>query len=109
MKSLCRDRGLWLGVVVLIMFVISLAQGSISYTMTFGPLRRFLPRGASVSVPVLVAVRFSLVAAMAALWILRRKHALLRLIILTNAMFTVALLGHASGLVAVLPRQPSTR
>ena len=36
MKSFFRDRGLWLAAVVLIMFAISLAQGGISYTMTFG-------------------------------------------------------------------------
>lgn len=52
-----QDRGLWLGAVVLIMFVISLAQAGISYSMTFGALQHVLPRNASVSVPVLVAFR----------------------------------------------------
>ena len=102
MKSLSQDRGLWLGAVVVIMFFVSLAQGSISYTMTLGALRNFLPADVSRLTTILVVARFGLVAVMAALWILRRKHALFRLIIITNALFTLALLGHTSGLIAVL-------
>jgi hypothetical protein len=84
------------------MLVVSLAQGGISYTISFGALRGFLPRDVSPLIAILVVVRFGLVAAMVALWILKRKHTLLRLIIISNALFTVALLCHTSGLLAAL-------
>ena len=102
MKSFFRDRGLWLAAVVLIMFAISLAQGGVSYTMTFGALRGFLSSDASLLTTILVATRFGFVAALAVLWTLKLKHALFRLITFVNAMFTVALLGHTYALIAVL-------
>src|SRR5271169_6810536 len=96
------SRGLWLAAVVAIMFVISLVQGGISYTMAFGPLSGLLPRDRSAIATVLVVMRFGLVALMATLWALGRKHALFQLVILANALFTLALLVHTSGLIAVL-------
>ncbi len=102
MTSFFRDRGVWLAAVVLIMFAISLAQGGISYTMAFGPLRGLLPRDRSAIATVLVVLRFGLVALMAAMWALKWKRALFRVIIIANALFTLALLVHTSGLMAVL-------
>ncbi len=102
MTSFFRDRGVWLTAVVLIMFAISLAQGGISYTMAFGPLRGLLPRDRSAIATVLVVLRFGLVALMAAMWALKWKRALFRVIIIANALFTLALLVHTSGLMAVL-------
>ena len=95
-------RGVWLAAVVAIMFAISLAQGGISYTMAFGPLRGLLPRDRSAIATVLVVLRFGLVALMAAMWALRRKRALFRMIVIANTLFTLALLVHTSGLIAVL-------
>jgi len=47
-------------------------------------------------------MRFGLVALMATLWVLGRKHTLFQLVIIANALFTLALLVHTSGLIAVL-------
>ena len=102
MIAFFRSRGVWLAAVVLIMFVISLAQSGISYTMAYGPLSGMLPRDRSAIATVLVVARFGLVALMAVLWLLGRKRALFRLIISTNALFTFALIVHTSGLIAVL-------
>ena len=102
MRSFLRDRGAGLGLVVLIMLAISLAQGGISYTMTFGALRRFLPAAVAELTTALVVLRFCLVAVMAALWILKRKRALFRLIIIVNSLFTLALLGHTDALLGTL-------
>ena len=102
MKSFFQDRGLWLAVVLLIMFVISLAQASISYTMTFGPLRGFLPREVSLFATILAVLRFGFVAIMTLLWGLKLQHALFRLIIIANTLFTLVLLVHTNALLAVL-------
>jgi hypothetical protein len=96
------SRGAWLAAVVAIMFANSLAQSGISYTMAFGSLSGLLPRDVSGIATSLVYLRFGLVALMAVLWALGRKHALFRLVILANALFTLALLVHTSGLIAVL-------
>src|SRR6516165_9591214 len=86
-----RDRGLSLALVILILFAISLGQTGISYTMAFGALRALLPRDRSGIATSLVILRFGLVTVMAVLWALRRKHALLQLIVVANALFTMAL------------------
>src|SRR5271169_5759886 len=98
MKSFFQDRGHWLAEILLIMFAVSLAQASISYTMAFGALRDFLPNERSLLATVLVALRFGLVAVLAVLWMLKRRHVLFRFIIATNALFTLALLVHMNGL-----------
>jgi hypothetical protein len=97
-----RDRGPWLAAVVVIMFAISIAQAGISYTMTFGALGGFLPRDRTAITTVLVLVRFGLVALMVVLWVAKRKRALFRMIIIVNALFTLALLTHTSALTTVL-------
>ena len=102
MIAFFRDRGLWSATVVLILFVISLAQGGISYTVAFGPLQGLLPRDPSLLATILVSLRFGLIAVMAGLWTLKQKHALLRCIVVANALFTLALLIHTRALIAVL-------
>jgi hypothetical protein len=97
-----RDRGPSLALVILIMFAISLGQAGISYTMAFGALRALLPRDRSGVATSLVILRFGLVALMAVLWALRRKHALFQLIIIANALFTVALFVQTSSLISAL-------
>jgi hypothetical protein len=102
MKSFLSVRGLGLGAVVLIMLAVSLAQASISYTLSFGALRKLMPDAMLPVLTTLVTMRFGLVLVMAVLWTLNRKIALFRVIIASNAMFTLALLGHTSGLIAAL-------
>jgi len=102
MARFFRERGLWLDAVVIIMFAISLVQGGISYTMAYGGLSGLVPKDRSAITTVLVAMRFVLVALMAALWALNRKRALFRLIVVANALFTFALLVHTSTLISVL-------
>src|SRR6516164_11292536 len=99
---LFRDRGSSLTLVILIMFVISLGQTGISYTMAFGALSAVLPRDRSGVATSLVILRFGLVALMAVLWTLRRKHALFHLIVVANAFFTMALLIQTGSLISAL-------
>ena len=99
--SLFRDRGTSLGMVVVIMFVISLTQGAISYTLSPGE-RRFLPGYVSVLIARLVAMRFGLIALVAVLWVVKRKRILLRVMIFSNAMFTLVLLGQTVSLLITL-------
>jgi hypothetical protein len=102
MNAFFRDRGPRLAAVVLIMFVISLTQTGISYTMTFGALRDFLPKDRTLVASLLVVVRFGVVGVLAILWILKRERALFWSIIVANGLFTLALFIHASALFAVL-------
>jgi hypothetical protein len=97
-----RDRGPSLALVILIMVAVSLGQTGISYTMAFGALRVLLPRDRSGIATSLVILRFGLVALMAVLWALRRKHALFQLIVIANALFTLALLIQTSSLISAL-------
>src|SRR5271165_5938258 len=97
-----RDRGPWLAAIILISFVVSLAQTGISYTMAFGALSALLPRDRSGIATSLALFRFGLVVLMAVLWTLRRKHALFQLIIIANGFFTVALLVQTSSLISAL-------
>lgn len=84
------------------MFIISIAQGSISYTLSFGELQHLVPRVVAPFLAGLLAVRFGLTAAMVALWALKYKKTLFRLIIATNTLFTLTLLSHADGILVLL-------
>jgi hypothetical protein len=97
-----RDRGPSLALVILIMLVTSLGQTGISYTMAFGALSAVLPRDRSGVATSLVILRFGLVALMAVLWALRRKRALFQLIVVANALFTLALLTQTISLISAL-------
>jgi hypothetical protein len=89
---------------MLIMFAVSLGQAGISYSVTFGALQSVLRSG---MVTVFLVLRFSVVAAMIVLWIMKRKRLLFRVIIVANALFTVALLSHTKALMATLFGQAS--
>jgi hypothetical protein len=71
MTTILRDRGSSLALVILIMFVTSLGQTGISYTMAFGALSAVLPRDRSGVATCLVILRFGLVALMA---VVRRQR-----------------------------------
>ena len=62
----------------------------------------YFPETGSGVATSLVILRFGLVALMAVLWALRRKHALFQLIIIANALFTIALLIQTSSLISAL-------
>jgi len=102
MNSFFRNRGSGLATVVLILFAISFAQGAISYAMTLGALGGLLSSDESLVTAALVVLRFAFVTALVVLWALKLKHALFRSIILVNAFFTLALLGHTIALVGAL-------
>ena len=102
MSRFLRDRGSSLALVILIMLVISLGQAGISYTMAFGALSAVLPRDRSGVATSLVILRFGLVALMAVLWALRRKRALFQLIVVANALSTLALLIQTISLISAL-------
>jgi hypothetical protein len=102
MSRFFRDRGFSLALVILIMLVISLGQAGISYTMAFGALSAVLPRDRSGVAASFVILRFGLVALMAALWALRLKHALFQLIVVANALFTLALIIQTISLISAL-------
>ena len=102
MKSFFLDRGLSLAAVLSILFVASLAQASISYTIGFGALRGLLRDDILPITRTLVAMRFGLIALLVVLWALKRKRALFRGIVVANTLFTAALLDHTNALLGVL-------
>ena len=102
MKAFLLDRGLSLATVLLVLFVVSLSQASISYTIGFGALSSLLPKDTSPIVTALVALRFGVIALLVVLWAFKRKRALFRAIVVVNTLFTLALLGHTNALLGVL-------
>ena len=102
MKAFFRERGLGLATITLIMLVISAAQSAISYTMTVGALRHYLPDYLFGVAHGLVLIRCLCIATIVGLWLLKRRERLLQLMIVANALFTVALLGHTAALIATL-------
>jgi hypothetical protein len=89
--------------VVLVLFVIGFFQGSISYSISFGKLDNILPWMNQGVLPVLAfLVRASLLLMVLVLWILNRKQLLFKVIILTNAIFTLGLLLNMISLLDIL-------
>lgn len=102
MRRFLRRRGPELGLVVLVTFVVSLAQGAISYTFLFGRLRGpFELNLASLSTAGYL-MRWALVAGMMVLWLLGKKTLLFVLAIVVNAFGTLILFLHTGFLVSVL-------
>jgi hypothetical protein len=102
MSNFVHLRGHSLGLVVLVMIAVSLAQGSISYTFVFGDLRGWHAlQLASLAMPGYL-VRWGLVAWMAVLWLLMKKRLLFTAVIVANVFSTLLLFLHAGLLIAVL-------
>ena len=102
MSRFFRERGLSLAIVIVVSVIISLSQGGISYSVLLGALRdRF-----NVDAPLLASlhwpVRVGLLVLAGTLWTLRRKRAVFRVIIVTNAFFTAILLPDVAFLMSVL-------
>ena len=102
MKAFLRDRGLSLALVVAIMFLIAISQAGISSSFAFGRLRNHLPAVTPVIVGALVALQMALVALSFVLWVLNRRRALFKVIVIANTFFTALLLFYTAVLMAVL-------
>lgn len=102
MIRLLRARGESLAVIVLVMFLISMAQGAISYSVGRGPLREFVPPHLPVILAVLYATRIVLLALLVLLWALNRKRTLFHTIVVANTYFTLKLLLDTISLIGVL-------
>jgi hypothetical protein len=100
--SFLRARGGSLAVIVLVMFLISTTQGAISYSVGRGPLRELVPSDLPAVLAVLYATRIVLLTLLVLLWALKRKRALLHIVIVANIYFTLKLLLDTSSLIGVL-------
>ena len=101
MADFVRQRGFSLGLVVLVMAVVALVQSSITYTFAFGELRG--PLGLLTTLAKFIYfMRWSLVAVMAALWLLKKKRVLFVLVMIVNAVSTLVLLVDTGSLTSEL-------
>ena len=108
MTSFLRNRSPSLSWVVLVLLVIVILQGSVSYSTTFGALSRFIPGLADSPVAGgWIALRFVLIAAVMLFWLLTRTRHLLRAIIIANGFLTFGLFINMLSLLDVLSRLSS--
>jgi hypothetical protein len=92
-----------MSMVVLVLLVIMVLQGSISYSTTFGRLDSYIAgmRDNPFSTSWIVLRVFVLVV-IVVLWILNRKRDLFKAIILANGILTLGLIFNVAALMAVL-------
>jgi hypothetical protein len=105
MTNFLRNRSPSLSWVVLVLLLIVILQGSISYSTTFGALSRFIP--AMEDSPVAggwLALRVTLIAVVFLLWLLTRKRSLFRAIVIANGVLTFGLLANMLALLDALTR-----
>jgi hypothetical protein len=103
MRRYVKRRGVSVSTVVLVLVVVALLQGAISWTTTFGDLGSLVPawRGEMAAV-VWLLVRAVAILVTIGLWIGDRKPWLGRFIILTNLILTVGLATNLLALMSVL-------
>jgi hypothetical protein len=103
MANLIRTRALSLSLVVLVLLVTSVLQGSISYGTFFAVLVKFIPdmRNNPIITAWLV-LRVLLMALTIILWILNKKRLLFKTIIVFNSLLTIGLLVNLSALGDIL-------
>ena len=82
--------------IVLVGFVVAFAESAISYTFALGDLQGRLGIHSSALAALGQLVRTGLVVLMATLWLLRRKRALFKLVIIANVIATLVLLLHTT-------------
>ena len=99
-----RKRGRSLALVVLVMFLISGLQGAIFYTVGEGSLRRLESGTFLLLVAGFYSLRVVFLLLLAILWVLNRKRALFRTIIVANVYFTLGLLVDVVSFPRVLAR-----
>jgi hypothetical protein len=97
-----RERGVWLALIVLIMYSVSLMQEAVSYTLALGRLKSRLWHDLDVVAAAGTSLRSLFLLLLIGLWLFRRKRALMRVIVIANTLFTAALLIHAGFLLTVL-------
>jgi hypothetical protein len=102
MKAYIEARGPWLAAVVVIMGLIALAQTNISYTLTFGALKSFTAVDRSYAATIMLTLRIALFVLLVGLWVVNRKPALFRLIVLGNAFYTLNLITQTAALMSIL-------
>jgi len=98
-----RDRSSSLSMVVLVLFIIGFLQVSISYTISYGKLNSLIPwleHGLLQSLGIIV--RGVLMAIVLIFWLLNRKQALFKAIIVVNAFLTLGLFLNMFTLIDVL-------
>ena len=105
MTNFLRNRSPSLSWVVLVLLLIVILQGSISYSTTFGALSRFIP--AMEDSPIAggwLVLRVTLIAVVFLLWLLTRTRHLLRAIVIANGVLTFGLLANMLALLDALTR-----
>jgi hypothetical protein len=108
MPDFFRHRSESLSMVVLILLVVVVLQGSISYSATFGPLGRYIPRlQDSLVAGSWLALRVILITVVLLLWLIARRRHLFRAIIITNGVLTFGLFINMSALLDSLSRMTS--
>jgi hypothetical protein len=101
-KCFIRERGIALALIVVVMHLIALTQGAISYTMIFGQLKGRLSPDLDLLAAAQYTLRSVLLLLMIALWLFKRKRALMRVIVVANSLFTLVLLANTGFLMALL-------
>jgi hypothetical protein len=102
MMNFLRTRGISLAVVVLVMLLLTLLQGGISYSVGLGSLRTLAPSIFPVIVGGFYVLRIAFLVLLVLLWVLNRKRALFWAIIAANVYFTLGLVADAASLIQVL-------
>jgi hypothetical protein len=102
MKRFFRERGLALGLVVVVMLLVAVSQGSLTYTFHVGELKSQLSQWPLQLAGIQWALRAGLLLGMMLLWLVKKRRALFRLIVAANAYFTVVLLVDTAVLARVL-------
>lgn len=103
MPGFLRTRGQSLSMVVLVLLIVTVFQVSISYTLTFGSLDRYVPGTLYRQVsPGWLGLRALLITMTIILWLLNRARLLFKAIVVTNGVLTAGLFVNMVALVAVL-------
>lgn len=98
-----RNRSLSLSMVVLVVLGILAVQSAISYSTTYGALAGFVEGLDSTGLPEGgLVLRAVLAVLIVALWLLNRKRALFRTIIVVNGLLTFGLFMNLAALITVL-------
>jgi len=104
MKTFVANRGQSLSMVVLVLLIVGVLQGSISYSATFGALDNFIPGikedGPAADLWLGLQALFLLIPLL--FWILNRKRLLFKAIIIATGVFTFSLFLNLVALLDVL-------
>jgi hypothetical protein len=98
-----HDRSTSLSTVVLVLFIIGVLQGGISYSISYGKLDSLIAWMEHGFWPTLAnIVRLLLLVILLALWLLNRKLVLFKTIIVVNALLTLGLFLNMFSLADIL-------